>query len=681
MNFTKKETALVVSVILFSLLIPITSAELLVGQTESLYNLGDDFEITLTLNPTTPASDFLKASLICGENEVEIYKSPQSVSPGEEKSVTLSARLDTFLVQGTEGECYIKASFGTEETNSQKFEVTDDVSVMLNIEGIIFGPGERVAVHGRSEKANGKPLNGFVEVSVAGIDFSFTGPVKNGNFNLTFKVPDNAPSGSYEILARAYEKDLSSKIINEGETSAAIRIKQVIRSIDIALSDQSVSPKEEFTYSIILYDQSGKHAEGEASVKVYKPEGALFDQKIVRADQSIKVPLLQNSPPGYWKIETKYGDLETSKQFLLEELKDLSFTLSENTLVLENSGNIPFTGPVEVSIGGTNELKDIKDLQVGASLAYELKAPNGEYTIEVGEGSDKENLGSTFLTGRAITVQAVGEGSGVLSTSLWVLGSLILLLVLALVAVYLYRKFFHKKLAPAMPGTVPQKKVDPLSASATAQKAKEQNQHLIDKGEKQESSIVSLKLKNSEEIGKHPESNKIIDSALWKAKEAGAKIYSDGDYRIMILAPVLTKDKENDMKALHVARSMERLLGTHNRRAANKIEFGLGVNTGTLIVESSGEKFRFMSLNNIIAATKRISESANSETLISEALRNKVIGKIKTTKLQGKNLWKIDRIIDRSAYSDHIKTLTKNPRFQPHGASRSFGHSNTPKKK
>ena len=658
MNFTKKETLLVVAIFFF-LIVPITSAELLVGQTESLYNLGDDFEITLTLNPTTPASDFLKASLVCGDNEVEIYKSPQSVSPGEEKSVTLSARLDTFLVQGTEGECYIKASFGTEETNSQKFEVTDDVSVMLNIDGIIFGPGEKVAVHGRSEKANGKPLNGFVEVSVEGIDFSFTGPAKNGNFNLTFKVPDNAPSGSYEILARAYEKDLSGKIINEGETSAAIRIKQVIKSIDIALSNQEISPKEEFTYSIILYDQAGEHAEGDVSVKVYKPEGALFDQKIVRTNQQISVPLLLTSPPGYWKIETKQGDFETSKQFLLEEFKDVSFTLSENMLILENTGNVPFTGPVEVSISGTSELKEIKNLQVGESIVYELKAPNGEYAIEVGEGSERENLGSTFLTGRVITVRAIGEGS-ILTTSFWVLGSLIILLVLALVIVYVYKKVLHKKsLTSSTPGAVYQKNGDNLAASATAQIARQQSKNIIDKGEKQESLIVSLKLKNKEEMDKDPESNKVVDSALWKAKEAGAKIYSDDDYRIMILAPALTKTKENDLKALYVARSIERIFNVHNRRTKHKIEFGLGVNTGTLIVEASGEKFRFMSLNNIISTTKRISENANSETLISESLRNKIVGKVKTTKLPDKNYWRVERIIDRSAYSGHIKTLTK----------------------
>ncbi|MBU0907488.1 MAG: hypothetical protein KKE05_05020, partial [Nanoarchaeota archaeon] len=427
--------------------------------------------------------------------------------------------------------------------------------------------------------------------------------------------------------------------------------------IDIALSDQSTLPNEEMSYSTILYDQSGKHAEGDISVKIYKPEGALFDQRIVRSDESTTVPLIPSSPPGYWKIEAKYEDLSATKQFLIEEFKDLSFTLTENNLIVENTGNIPFTGPIEVTIGDVSEVKELSNLPIGESLKYTLKAPKGEYTIQVGEGSEKQTVGSTFLTGRAITVQAAGDGS-VVTTSLWVLGSLIILLIIALAAVYLYRRLMHNP-NKAVPGTVPPKKVDAVMASAAAQKAKDQNQHLIDKGEKQESSIVSLHIKNLDSLEGKDSSASILDTALWKAKEAGAKIYADGEYRIMIFAPILTREKENEMRAIHTARSIERVFDAYNKRTPHKVQFGLGINTGTLIVEASQEKFRFMSLNNVISATKRISQAANAETLMSEALRNKIVGKVKTTKLQDKNLWKIDRVIDRSAYSDHINTLKK----------------------
>jgi preprotein translocase subunit SecG len=657
MKTLKKETILMLSLVLFSLLIPITSAEILIGQTSSLYNIGDNFDITIKIKPSAPLSDFLIASLVCDGTEINIYKSPQSLAQGEEKEVKISARLDTFLVQDTEGECHIEVSFGEEEAKSQEFEVTNDIGVSLNIQGILFGPGETVSVSGKTDKANGNPVDGFVELSVPEIGFSFTGPVKDGVFNVTFRVPEDAISGSYDLTARAYEKDVADKITNEGSASARIKIKQVVKEIGIALSDQTVSPNEELTYSIILYDQAGEHASGDVSVKIYKPEGSLFDQKILKSDESSTIPLISSSPPGYWKIETKYENFETSKQFLVEELRDLSFTLVGSTLIVENTGNIPFTGPIEIGVGDKIELRELSDLKIGESLKYELKAPDGDYTIEVSEGSEKQTVGTTFLTGRAITIQAAGDGS-ILTTSLWVLVSLIALLVIALAVVYLYKRLIHgKSLVPQK--TAQQKKVDGLVAAATSQKTKQENQNLIDKGVKQDSSIISLHIKNMSALESNSEAVKIIDAALWKAKEVGAKIYADGNYRIIILNEILTKEKENEMKSIHTSRAMERVFMAHNRKSAQKIEFGLGINSGTLIVEASKERFRFMSLNNVIAATKRISESASSEVLISESVKNRVLGKVKTTKLHDKNLWRLERVVDRSAYADHINSLTK----------------------
>ncbi len=662
MKTRKKETITLICFALLLLILPATSAEVMVGQPKSLYNIGDDFEITLTVIPRTPISDFLTASLVCNNKKVEIYRSPLSANQGEEKQVKIAAKLDTFLLQDTGGNCHIEASFGGETATSLKFEITGEIGIALNVQGIAFNPGETVSVNGKTEKANGKLVDGYVDVFVDNIDSKFSALVKDGVFNLTFRIPENSQAGNYELTVKAYEKDVSGKTTNQGETSAFIRVNQVVKEVAIALSDQSTSPKEELTYSIILYDQAGDRAQNDVSVKVYKPEGALFDQKIVRSDQSVAVPLIASSSPGYWKIEAKYEDLQSSKQFLVEEYKDISFTLIENTLIIENIGNVPFTDPIEVAIGGVTEIKEIKSLPVGSSMKYELKAPKGEYEIEVSKGSEKQTLGTTFLTGRAIGVSAPGEG-GIVTTSLWVLASLILLMILALAAVYIYKRLMHPK--TTQDKTLPQRKVDQITSSGIAQKTKQDNQNLIDKGVKQDASIISLHVKNMSSFANNEDAIKMIDTALWKAKEAGAKIYADGNYRIAILAPVLTRENENEVKAIQVARAMEKLISAHNRRSAQKIDFGIGVNSGTLIVETSQEKFRFMSLNNVIASTKRISELSQNETLISESVKNKMLGKAKVVKLADKNLWRVEKVIDRSAYADHISALTKRSQDRP----------------
>ncbi|MBU0466137.1 MAG: hypothetical protein KKF39_00505 [Nanoarchaeota archaeon] len=634
--------------------IQVVSAELLLGQTKSLYNLGDEFEISIKISPNTYVSNFLIAKLICSGHEIELYKSPHSVMAGEEKEIIISTNLDNFLTSGVEGDCFIKLEYGGEEVSSQKFEVTGIIRVTLSIQGILFSPGQIVNVHGQAEKANGELLKGFVEVSTPGIESSLIGPVTEGEFDFNFTISENAPSGSYTMTARAYEKDAFEEVLNEGEATSIIRIKQIIKEIDIALNDQSVSPKEELTYNVLLYDQARERAEADVSITVYKPNGEVLERKIVKAGETNTVHLEYNSPPGYWGIEARIDDLETKKEFLVEELMDLSFTLENNTLIVENIGNIPYNGPVEISIGGINEIKDIGDLAVEESKKFKLLAPDGEYKVEVGEGSQKQDLGTTFLTGKAISVQDIG--SSLFGNSFVILIGLILILIIALIVVYIYKRISRKR---ALLGTShsPLKKMDQTIAGA--QKDTKQDSSMIDKGEKQESAIVSLKLKNILDLNKNSEATKSIDSALWKAKEAGAKIYSDSDYRIMIFAPVLTKQKDNSLKAILTARSIERILNSHNRRHPVKIKYGIGVNSGTLIVESKEGKFKFMSLNNIVSSAKRISEQSTSEVLISEELHRKSIGRIKVEKLKDKNLWKIEKVIDRTAHADYVKNLTE----------------------
>ena len=269
MKTVEKEMIILISFILLFLMLPATSAEIIIGQPKSLYNIGDDFEITITVTPRAPISEFLTVSLVCEDKKIEIYKSPLSANQGEEKQVKISAKLDTFLLQNTKGNCYIESSFGGETSASPKFDITGEIGVFLSVQGIAFNPGEYVSIGGKTEKANGKPVDGYVELFIDKIDSKFTGLVRGGSFNLTFKIPENSPAGNYELVARVYEKDISGRTTNEGKANAFIRVKQIVKEVAIALSDQSTSPRKEFAYSIVLYDQARDRAQGDVAVRVY----------------------------------------------------------------------------------------------------------------------------------------------------------------------------------------------------------------------------------------------------------------------------------------------------------------------------------------------------------------------------------------------------------------------------
>ena len=94
----------------------------------------------------------------------------------------------------------------------------------------------------------------------------------------------------------------------------------------------------------------------------------------------------------------------------------------------------------------------------------------------------------------------------------------------------------------------------------------------------------------------------------------------------------MTKTKENDYKAISLAQTLERTLEQYNKHSQQKINFGIGVHNGELIVESKDGKFKFTSLGTAITLPKRISSHANSEVLLSEVVHRKTSAKVKAEK-------------------------------------------------
>ena len=70
--------------------------ELFIGQIETQYNIGDDFNISVTIKPPIYVSDFFIADLVCGDNEVNLYRAPYTLNSGAEKQVIISTKLGTL---------------------------------------------------------------------------------------------------------------------------------------------------------------------------------------------------------------------------------------------------------------------------------------------------------------------------------------------------------------------------------------------------------------------------------------------------------------------------------------------------------------------------------------------------------------------------------------------------------
>jgi len=651
--------------LLVLVVLPLASAEIFLNQPASLYNLGDVLQINATLKPVDDTTDFFTMNLLCSDtiilepsetntgnstnsssnetspveiigssSNVEIFRTPVILDKDDEKSFDIEILLKEPFLNGLYGACQIVAAYGPEKVVSQGFQISKGVDVSLEIEGVVFDPGNSVSVSGSAVKKNKVPLNGFVEVIVSGINLSVFGEVSEGEFSFEFIIPENTPSGNYNIIAKAYEKDKSGEIINEGSSAEVIEVTQIVEGIRIALSSQLVDPEGELSYTILLSDQADMVAIDDVSIRIYGPTDEIFEESLVKSEETNVFPIGSNYTPGDWSIEASYQDLKARKTINVNRLERASFEIVNNSLIVTNTGNIPYIRPIEVSIGGTSKIVDI-ELGVGESEELKLEAPDGNYNVEVNDGDVVSDLGTAFLTGRAI---GVGSNGGILGGSyLWIWAIIILVL---LVAVLYYARRAAKR--KSFTGKGPYK---------------EGSSSVIERGEKQSCSIIALKLNNLKQMGSN--FSEAIDTALTEAKYQKAKIYTNGDYRLIVLCPRITGNKENSFEAVKVAKDMKSVLDEYNTKRTPKIDFGIGVNTGDMIVESKEGKFKFASVGNTLIIAKRAAEHSKGEVMISEGTHGRVLGAVKSEKIRSIGLWKVKRITDRAKHSNFIDNFVE----------------------
>ena len=656
-------------------LISVVSAEILITQPNTLYSVGDDFNITVALSQNQDVNDFLQASLVCPGKEIELLKNPVAVKLGVQKNIPLEITLDKSLIGDSIGECTIKATYLNEVQSSQKFEISNFIQVISQINNSVLLPSETTTVSGTAKKANGQDLDGFVEASIEEIDFSTSGTVSSGVFDFIITLPENTPASTYNLKIRAYEKNLN-EITNEGSSTNTIRVKQVVKKIDIAFDSPSIIPGNQQAYAPLLYDQSGSEVSQELGVTIYNPSNTIIEKKLVKSGSTGVFETQQNFAPGYWKMEAKLNDLIVAKTFYVEELQNATFELANQTLTIHNVGNVPYTKPVEVGIGDVKEIKDLS-LEVGETKTLKLLAPDGMYDIEVNNGEENRVLGKAMLTGNVVGVKEMKEFAGNnYPIGMWI----ILILILAYFVYKYYKKTRNNSYYGSTPRfSIPLKinpkqenkpiKLDlnsPPSSSLIENKPKitpkagislinTKSSNIVDNGEKQEVAIVALKIKNFSEVN-DPDSNAAdaIEKALLLAKSVRAKVYVSQDYKICIFSSSITKHPENFLLAVKIAKEMTDSLNNHNKKFAHKIDFGIAVSKGLMIIESKAGEFKFTSVGNTTILAKNAAEKSNQELLITEDLQRKVMANVKGDKIPGTNLWKVNNIIDRSEHSNFI---------------------------
>ena len=674
-------------VFLFSL--QIASAQIIISQPSSLYNSGDTMSILVSLKPQQNVNDFLNVNLICLNSSVQIFKNSYNIIANERKNLSIESKLDFSLIGDLQGDCYLEVNFGNEQTLSQSFEISKNLIVNINASISVLEPGQLITVTGTAKKSNGQNVNGFAESSVPGINTLVVGEVVNGEFKFDIVVPNNAKADSYILKVQAYEKDSLGQKTSSGESSTTVKVKQVVKKIDVAIDLNSIFPPGNIIYTVLLNDQTEESAGYSSTVLIYDSEGNIYDQNLALGGESNTINLPSDAKPGFWTIEASYDVLKTKRTFFVEEVEKLSYEVLNQTLAIKNIGNVLYNKDIEISIADKNEIRKI-NLDIGEEKRFKLLAPDGNYDISINEGINEsaKPIGNSFLTGNAIGIRDLDSLSSDPKIVLWFW--IILIAILLAIGIWYYRKVRLKSFTGKIPlfSFRNKNKFIPITEASfpgrndndEAKKMKFESYNtgtnseiknakqfipspIIDttkeNNKREEVVVVALKIKNVDKlIDSESAALTTIEHTLGEAKSVKGRVYEQGNSKLIVFSPTITKSQENSIDAVKAAYKIDSILKEFNKKHAIKIDYGIGANSGEMFLEYVDGRPKFTAIGSTTISAKNIAEKANNEILLSMELHRKVYNIVKGEQTPN-GLYKINSILDRSQHSRFIQKFMK----------------------
>lgn len=707
---------MILTVLATFLAVSLCSAGVFIEPLQTVYNYGDFLDANTNVISTSSASGHYTVDLICGSNlTIAVFNQFITTQANVEKPFQVETQLLAPQLRNVSQACNLRASYNGDLFSSSSFKMSKKINVESDLEFDELKPGNSIILSGKAIKESNAPLNGFIEVFITSLNLYKSGTVSEGIFNLSLTLPKNVKSGVHNVIVSVYDADNTGKKLNLGIQSHDVKVLQVLDKVEIIAEKENIKPGEKFSFLIDARDQAGDSITGQVSVVISEPNGLPFIKKVIKYGENQKVPFSLNNTPGYWSVVATIGSETKRKLFYLAETPEIQTSLINDSLIVTNIGNAEYAGPLEITIGSHVEVKQL-NLKVGETQKFTLRAPDGTYSISVLEKGESQSLGNTFLTGRIVEVADLKQDLVNTLTDPFIWSLIALLFVFIVIFVQIRVRMKNKpsvtsstpessalsgwevKKSPVLespikkddmkdsrisssvtsslswkPTNTPTKSGLRDITAVTTKPVSFANPQITTpfqtpavnpfagshQGIRERAIVLAVRVSNTTNSAYVSQT---INSALSIAQETGAKIYIDGECKIILFSPRLTRIADNENLAINAAKRIESLFVEHNRLYNEKISFGLGISDGDIISEIENNKFHFTSAGNIISLGKRIAQVAMMKLLLSDSVRKKAINIVKTEKDGQTGFWEVKRIVDRSSSRDFVDSFVKRNR-------------------
>jgi hypothetical protein len=681
------------------------SAEVVFSQLNPVYSLGEDFSSEIQLSENVVG--YMDVNLICDNAFQNLYRGVP-----EAKTIVMKRKLIPIYIGNLSGSCYLESLYGEQKSKSQTFKISKDIRIQLSTTQKDYEAGNIIKIKGSASKESGNPV-GQIQSGFIGLflndEIKTSDIVRAGQFDVNLAIPETLKKGEYNLMIKVFEKDSSGTVLSSNEIAYSIKVLQKPGKLDIATDIISLVPGENITLIPFLYDKAGEEMESKLLLQSKDSQGDILFQGLIDANQKFVLETKTNTPRGSATIVIQKENLSNDKIIEIKELKKVVGEIKNQTLYLRNVGNVPYTQMLEVKIGGETLLKEIS-IGLNESKAYDLYAPDGSYNVQINDDSQTIlDAGGVSMTGEAISMEEARVRTVNFVNQYPIIWIFILLVIIGFAFAsfkkYQKTKFLgafheHKPLRsfsedkgfrlilPSKEGKKNQEdrqeKYVPVSqASKPSQKfttvvekdlktnqniekirvqgeIREAEQAGVLHGTKQRCSVIAIRFKSQvpREMGKEN-----LMKALEIAYKQKAVSYMSGDYCLIIFAPTLTRTYKNEETAIKVAQELEKELHSHNRLFKEKVPFGIGVNSGELIVKTDGNILKFATIEKTIPLAKKIAEISGGEVLLSQDIHSKTMNSVKADKneIPGQPLetFKIKRIVDQNVAEKFIKDFMR----------------------
>ncbi len=653
--------------ILLIILISTASATITISSPASIYNLGDTIYTTLTINPSVVEGNF-ELNLICGEYSETFYKiSPaeSAFTANQETKINHKIILSKEYIGNLTGECQLAANLGNIIAHSEKFRISSDINVQASLDKEFYDPGEAIVLEIDAIKSNGQKLEGFVKAT--GI-IEFEKQILDGTIKEIFVTENNLEAGEYSLTIQAFDKDKNGEILNSKTTTLNFKINQIAYSVPLTIPSLEINPGKPFEFQATLFDQSGKNMQGRISIEFMSPLREKINLAVDSGSTGI-INIPTNATAGNWKLYSLYGRLIEERNIKVNEIPLLNYSFLEDSsvLVIKNIGNGDFVGDINITIG--QEPRNLSlNIKQGEERKFTLSAPTGEHDIRI-EGGNNGLEKRLLLTGNAISIEDYGKF--LLFSGYPFVWSIIitLIILLGIVGFFRYNRktFGLNSRVKSKIENLRNMKSDSRGRNILDQekRAKLNNAQAstVINGLREPSTIVTVRIKNELKPFIKNNVEKII-------KEIGEKHNAAMDFKerdiFMIFSSRKTKTYKNEYSAIKMGLEINTLLQESNRKYSDKIEFGIGINSGDLITSIEKGSLKYTGLGTTIPFSRKLAEMSKQEVIISEKVKSKLLREVRTEKIEimGNTYYKVLRVSEREDNQNKLKDLLKRTHMQ-----------------